>query len=111
MSPLAIIETCELAGVTLSLDDGRLVYEGPGDEVAGLLPLLRANKLRLIDWLERTESLVFTQPDQRPFCNAHEEQLIWQSIYGPHFICEVCHPPATPAIVAVSYPPDSVSHH
>ena len=30
-----------------------------------------------------------------PCCRCHKEQRWWQSIYGDHLICGICHPPAT----------------
>ncbi|MFQ5735054.1 MAG: hypothetical protein ACE5KM_24230 [Planctomycetaceae bacterium] len=32
-------------------------------------------------------------------CRCHEEQRWWRSVFGPHVICGVCHPPATPGVV------------
>jgi len=36
-----------------------------------------------------------------PVCRCHNEQSWWQSIYGDHLICGICHPPVSPKVVAV----------
>ena len=37
-------------------------------------------------------------------CSCHEPQRFWRSIFGPHLICGICHPPATSDIVTSMKP-------
>ena len=73
----------------------------------------------LVDWFERTTSAdgspdwkwfpLFQRAEPLTTCHCCGQHRWWRSIYGPHLICGVCHPPAFANVVAewiTNKPPD-----
>ena len=47
------------------------------------------------DWLNAPKA-----PKPPAWCSRYQHRQAWRSIYGPHLICAVCHPPVNPNVVA-----------
>lgn len=80
------------AGLTWHQDGNRLVVRGPR-AAAELAKQLIGRKAEVFASIAR-------QPESPPACYCCRGRRWWRSVYGPHLICGICHPPAFANVVA-----------
>lgn len=119
---IELLNAARDAGLTWGRDDERLLVRGP--RAAGeLAKQLVARKMEVFatlnspppnasfevaydplpDWAIESALAAFpidSPPPTMPSCFCCGECRWWRSTFGPHLICEVCHPPSFSSVIA-----------
>lgn len=113
-----LLESARAAGLTIRADGERLTVRGP-KSAEMLAKSILAQKVAVIAWLLAgaktchessstptstqscaSESVPATPTMSVERCYCCGQRRWWRSIYGPHLICAVCHPPSFSSVVA-----------
>lgn len=97
----SVLEICSSLGVVLAPNGDRLRIYPAAAVDESLLAGIRHHKQSLLARLTGADSARRSRGRWTPnaWCQYGHPQG-WRSIFGPHLICRVCHPPATESAVA-----------